>query len=76
MNTYKLRRPQLNKIDLKEATEKMLSGKLGLMDSQFYITMSVGQWDSFLDAGYFHNNATVIEVDNSGKYIAAYKHVK
>lgn len=71
MNTYKLRRPQLNKIDLKEAFQINTSG-----NTSFYLTMSKGQWDNLLDEGYFRQDATLIELDHNGNPINAYKYVK
>lgn len=60
-------RPNLNQIDLKIAFQSMTK------PSGIFITMSEGQWDNFLEEGYFHQGATLIEVDENGKPVAAYK---
>jgi hypothetical protein len=39
----------------------------------FFITVSPGQWDNYLDEAYFHQNATLIEIGKSGVPVAAYK---
>jgi len=59
-------RPKLDQISLEEIFRPM--GKPG-----FIITMSVGQWDKFLEEAYFNQDATLIELDSSEKPIAAYR---
>lgn len=59
-------RPKLNQISLEEAYKNF--GKPG-----FIITMSIGQWDKFLEEAYFRQNAILVEVGNLGKPIAAYR---
>ena len=70
MKITPLKCPKLNPIILTTAIENMLGSKPG-----FYITMYVGQWDNFLDEGYYRQDATLIELDNNGIPIAAYKYV-
>lgn len=69
MKIIKLRRPKLNKISTKEAFQNLMGTKPG-----FYITMSPGQWDNFLEEGYFRQGATLIELDENEKPIAAYRY--
>lgn len=59
-------RPKLDKIRLEEGFKAF--GRPG-----FVITMSVGQWDKFLEEGYYHQGATLIELDKDENPIAAYK---
>ena len=61
-----LRRPKLHKIDLKKALND-------IMVPGFHITMSMGQWDNFLAEAYFHQNATLIELNSNEIPIAAYR---
>lgn len=70
MKITPLKRPKLNSISLTVAIESMLSGKPG-----FYITMSVGQLDSYLEEGYYRQDATLIELDDNEYPVAAYKYV-
>ena len=60
-------RPKLNSIDLNLALENMTK-VVG-----FTVTMSEDQWDIFLEEGYYRQNATLIELDQKGQPIAAYK---
>ena len=71
MKIIKMKRPKLNSCNLKLAIENMLNGVPGL-----YLTMSPGQWDNFLEEGYFRQGATLIEMDKRGQPVAAYKYVK
>ncbi|HLD90717.1 MAG TPA: hypothetical protein VI911_06870 [Patescibacteria group bacterium] len=48
--------------------ENMLGGIPG-----FYITMSIGQWDNFLDEGYYRQDATLIELNDNEYPVAAYR---
>ena len=68
MKIIKLPRPKLNQISLKDAALDWTLRVPG-----FYITMSPGQWDNFLDEGYSRQGATLIEVDENELPIAAYK---
>ncbi len=61
-----MKRPKLNPISLSEAYKTL--GK-----PSFVITMSIGQWDKFLEEAYFNQDATLIELDSSEKPIAAYR---
>lgn len=61
-----MKRPKLNPTSLSEAYETF--SKPG-----FVITMSVGQWDKFLEEAYFNQDATLIELDSSEIPIAAYR---
>ncbi|KKQ66834.1 MAG: hypothetical protein US86_C0003G0077 [Candidatus Daviesbacteria bacterium GW2011_GWA2_38_24] len=63
-----MKRPKLNQISLEVALQWIADNKQG-----FYISMSVGQWDKFLEEGYNHQGATLIELDRQEKPIAAYK---
>lgn len=63
-----MKRPKLNQIPLKIAMQWITDAKPG-----FVITMSIGQWDKFLEEGYNHQGATLIELDKQEKPIAAYK---
>ncbi len=58
-------RPKLNQISLKGIFSK----------PGFVITMSIGQWDKFLEEGYFNQNAILLELDSSENPIAAYQKV-
>lgn len=60
-------RPKLNKIDLKLALQNMTTRP------GFVVTMFKGQWDSFLSEAYFHQDATLVELNRDRKTIAAYK---
>lgn len=61
------KQPQLNRIELKKAFENMTK------PGQFIITMSKGQWDGFLDEGYFRQDAILIELDENEIPTVAYK---
>lgn len=65
-----LRRPQLNSFSLKKTTENIPNGYFNL-----FITMSIGQWDVFLNEAYYRQGAILIELDKKGQLIAAYKYV-
>lgn len=62
-----MERPILNKINLKNVN---LSSP-----GEFFITMSVGQWDLFLQEGYEVYGATLLELDDNEIPINAYKKV-
>lgn len=66
-----LRRPKLNRINLETAVDSMLNGSSG--ETQFFITMSVGQWDNILEEAYYRQGATLIEFNQKKQPIAAYK---
>lgn len=68
MKLQKLPRPTLNPVGLQKAVEAMLGCEPG-----FHITMSIGQWDNYLDMMYFKLGATIIELDCMEHPIAAYK---
>jgi hypothetical protein len=59
-------RPKLNQIDLKKALTHITR-------PGFYVTMSIGQWDKFLEEAYFHQKATLIELDANEYPVAAYR---
>lgn len=64
-----MKRPKLNQIPLKIAMQWITTNaKPG-----FVITMSIDQWDKFLEEGYNHQGATLIELDKQEKPIAAYR---
>lgn len=67
MNLIKLKRPVLNPVGLKKIIENLGH------ESGFTITMSVGQWDNFLEEGYYRQGATLIEMNQHGQPIAAYR---
>lgn len=67
MKIIRLKRPKLNQIDLAKAI-------LDITVPGFHITMSIGQWDNFLEEAYFHQDATLLEVSDDGMtFVAAYK---
>lgn len=61
-------RPNLRLIDLKIALQNIISLKY-----EWVITMSVGQWDIFLEEAYFRQDAVLIELDEFEIPINAYK---
>ncbi|MEW6586255.1 MAG: hypothetical protein AB1442_11680 [Nitrospirota bacterium] len=62
-----MKRPKLNKIDLKGIMAEFLDGRAGVT-----VTMSPGQWDKLLQAAYDagHN---LIEVDDNEMPVRAYR---
>jgi Mlc titration factor MtfA (ptsG expression regulator) len=63
----KMTRPELNEADVKAAVSDMLNGV-----PNWYCTMSVGQWDAFLQAAY-ERGAVLIELDDAERPIRAYR---
>jgi len=65
-----MNRPELNKMDLDEALEIMLSGnsKKGAL----IITMSPGQWDELLNEAYNYDGI-LLEIDDNEQPVAAYR---
>lgn len=68
-----LRRPKLNRINLEKVVDSMLNGTSG--ECRFFMTMSIGQWDSFLENAYYKQNATLIEVNAKEEPVAVYKYI-
>lgn len=62
-------RPKLDQVSLKEAFKEI--GKPG-----FTVTMSIGQWDKFLEEAYFYRGAVLIELDSLERPVAAYKRTR
>ena len=69
MKIIRLKRPELNPIDLKKAI-------FNITEPGFHITMSIGQWDNFLDEAYHRQDATLIELDDNEYPVAAYRFEK
>lgn len=63
----KMKRPKINKIDLKGVMADFLNGRAGVT-----VTMSPGQWDKLLQAAY-DVGYNLIEVDDSEIPIRAYR---
>jgi hypothetical protein len=61
------KRPRLNKVDIKQVFQNILE------PNNIMITMRIGQWDNFLEEGYFRQGAILIELDEFEQPIAAYK---
>lgn len=62
-----MRRPDLNEISLDETMNELIAGK-----PMVFITMSIGQWNNFLQSAYDlgHN---LIELDEKERPVAAYR---
>jgi len=62
LDGIKTKRPTLEEIPISNAINK----------GCFNVTMSIGQWDGFLQTAY-DNGATLLEVDENEKPVKAYR---
>ena len=67
-----MQRPILNEVPIDEVMRKFLGGKEARGGKGIVvITMSIGQWDGFLEAAY-DTGHTLLELDQNETPVAAY----
>ena len=67
----KLKRPKLTPFNLEKVKTVISDGII-----KFVVTMSVGQWDFFLEEAYYRQGALLLELDENEQLVAAYKYVE